>query len=235
MELYLCQQYNVKHYYITSQFHRENALARLLNAFIEALNENKKTLPRLIIFMPDSEFLQMLNYYDYGVSLMIRKCLHWLITQIDRLITIRKDALWHRKPGAVLELEPKVIWVKMLVFPSSRMDIVHAKFNVILEQSLLQAQSGFIMNTTEDDSRVQHSLFDGNGNMTNSSRITFWHFFNLMIWKFDNPDVDLLPQSQNLNQNFNNDNIRRTNHRGMQQILHSLDLKTSYHQIQHNF
>ena len=51
----------------------------------------------------------MLKYYDYGVSLMIGKIMHWLTNQVNRLLDARKEAFLHRKPGAIQDLEPKSI------------------------------------------------------------------------------------------------------------------------------
>ena len=52
VEPYVWQRYNVKHYYLQNPFRRKNAASRILNAFIEALNDNKKSMPRMIIFLP---------------------------------------------------------------------------------------------------------------------------------------------------------------------------------------
>ena len=107
-EPYLHQEYNVKPCLPKSQFSRENALGCLLNALIDALNENQH-LSRIIVMVPDDAFLAMINQTSPGVSLMIGKCLHWLINQVDRAIETKKDALKFRKPGTLTDFEPKVI------------------------------------------------------------------------------------------------------------------------------
>ena len=212
-------------------FRRKNAASRILNAFIEALNDNKKSMPRMIIFLPDFELLSMLKYYDYGVSLMIGKIMHWLTNQVNRLLDARKEAFLHRKPGAIQDLEPKVFWMKMLPMPAGRsLDVIRAKFNAILEQTLIQLHAGFLLPASMDDSNFQRNWFDRKRNMTHNGRVEFWQFFNANLKRFDNQELNFEPRSQHYEKCSNNSNSR-----GSQVQQHSrLDLKTSYHQFGRN-
>ena len=137
----------------------------------------------------------MMKHCDFGISLMLGKCLHWLESQITRIINRKKDALAFQKLGATFELETKVVWVKMLeVLSSSKsMSMMKTKSNVILEQTLAMSKNGFILSVTHDgDQTYKQSWFDINGNMHHSGRAEFWREFSKMIHDFDTQKEHLL-------------------------------------------
>ena len=171
---YLHQIYNVKHYESSGNFRMESAMTRILNSLIRVLNENQ-SLPRLIVVMMDHEFLTMLKHTTFGVSIMIGKCLHWLMSDMGIMVQRKKHAMAFYKPGVLTPLEPKFIWVKMLERPnpSKEMGMMKAKFNVILEQVLSQVGSGFILDPVPDQG-IPRAWFDFNGNMTHDGRIGYW-------------------------------------------------------------
>ena len=86
---------------------------RLVNALIKALNDNNK-LPHLMIFMPDWDIVNYVNYFQSGVKEIFNETINWILAQVMRAIQSKKDSLAHRKPGAVITSQPKVIWVKMM-------------------------------------------------------------------------------------------------------------------------
>ena len=61
----------------------------------------------------------MVNQLGYGSSLIMGKCLHWLMLQMACVIQEKKQALKYYKPGAITDLEPKLIWMKMLETPNA--------------------------------------------------------------------------------------------------------------------
>ena len=83
-EPYLHKQYNVRSYYDLKNFSSENALSRIFNALIRGLEENaRKLLPRYIVIILGEDFFRMINHTDYGVSLMIGKCLEWMMANLE--------------------------------------------------------------------------------------------------------------------------------------------------------
>ena len=194
--IYLHQAYNIKHYETMENFCKENAMSRILNSLVKGLNEDH-SMPRLIIMMVDHEFINMLHHKDFGISMMIGKCLHWLINEVDRAINKKKELLQQKKPGSITALEPKVIWMKMMEHPTSNKDmaIMQVKFNVILEQALRQSGKGFLIDASPDG-KMQHRWFDYNGNMLHEGRIGFWQHISACIKKFNIEKTGLDPMDQ---------------------------------------
>ena len=110
---YLHQMYNVKYFDRCGKFRTENAMTQILNSLLDGLNEHQH-IPQMIVVMLNHEYLSMLHHTDFGISMMIGKCLHWLLSQMESAIDQKKCLLRHFKPGAISPLEPKIIWLKMM-------------------------------------------------------------------------------------------------------------------------
>ena len=209
LEPYLHKKYNVRAFFNENNFSTENALAKIYNALVKVINENSR-LPRAIVILPGTEFFKSINHVDYGVSLMIGKCIDWLILNIERMIHTRKLDLQQKGLGAVDQFEPKIIWLKMLnAGDKAKLPLV-AKFNAILEQSLLRAGSGFVM-----DLMPFHRMhWDRNGMLTHDGRIEYWRHVSRVVNGFDHQEegFDLLPKN-----NFHSSEHGRTTNRGPEQ------------------
>ena len=195
-EPYIHQQYNVETFYDVEQ--NVNAMGRIFNSLMKALNDNRRSLPGLIIIIPGREFLEMLNFFDFGVSLMISKCLYWLIRKVDKTVQARHEALIAKKPGSVPDSEPKIVWAQIsehAINHRDRLSIIAAKYNSILNQTLLQTKNGYILYDNRD---IAPQIYDHNGNITYEGRIQYWRHINITIQRFDNPEYcDIgLPEKQ---------------------------------------
>ena len=90
-------------------------MAHMLNALIRAINDPLNiVLPRMIIIIMDPEFLKMMNYHEFGISMMIGRCLEWFMCQVNRLIHARQEDLQAKHLGAVTRHEPRIVWLKMV-------------------------------------------------------------------------------------------------------------------------
>ena len=130
--LYMYDYYNLS-LHIEGQLNKAT-LSNILNSLIKGLNE-EKALPQHILMVLDWDILKLINYYGYGISGIIGRCLNWLISEIDRAIEGRKDHVRHKRPGAVLQNEPKILCVNVLDRPMSQPDRLFSargKFNTIL-------------------------------------------------------------------------------------------------------
>ena len=138
---------------------------RLLNALIHALTEphfanevkalddqhhKYKQAPfllRFIIVIPDWDLVKHIGHYKFGISLITGKILHWLISEMNKVVEIRCDDLIRSKEGSAVASEPKFVWVKMInrVGCHDRALSVRHKFNTILEDTLTEFKNHYIM------------------------------------------------------------------------------------------
>ena len=79
-DIYLHQMYDVEEFY-SDNFREEDAMSRIINSLVKALNKHNY-MPRMIIFFIDHEFIQLINYSGSGISLLMGKCLYWMISRI---------------------------------------------------------------------------------------------------------------------------------------------------------
>ena len=73
--------------------------------------------------------------------------------------------------------------------------MLKTKFNVVLEQAMMQTRAGFVMSSTDADNCIQYDWFNKNGNMTHKGRFKFWKNIDRKIWEFDvkkiaHPNID---------------------------------------------
>ena len=183
---YLHQQYNIKALFDTNNFPQENTLAIIHNSLIRGINENARyTMPRMIIIVISDELFKMIDHVDYRVSLMIGKCIDWLLINLERIVKNRKIDVHQYRPGAVNYFEPKLIWLKMIELGNFAVNHTKAtlswKFNAILEQSIQKSESSFIMKSLP----MHPFLMDRNGALTHDGRIAYWKYISNKIHDFD--------------------------------------------------
>ena len=171
-------------------------IGRVLNSFIEALNEGRR-LPRFLIVMLDKEIIEDINVFDYGASSEIIDNVNWLVRQIDIAIQRRKTATLAVKPGALYSTDPKVIFTTMikrpLHFPTkSRMEKVvslRTKFNNAINDAAYDRQHS-ILSVDVCDSEAHFDLL---GNLNHMGQFMFWKQVNFLLQEFDRKNVNLAP------------------------------------------
>ena len=177
LELYIHKQYNVKTFYTNTNF-CDNPMGHVVNSLIRACNENRSCLPRMIIMIMDKEFLKMMKFKDFGISMMIGRCLEWTVRQVHQIVADKWTDLKKKRQGSVLHFEPKIIWMLMPVDDNdnSGLATLKGKFNAILMQVIEQEAEGFILKATD----CRRNLFDRNNIFTHEGRITYWR--DQKIW-----------------------------------------------------
>ena len=188
---YLFQHFNISGYY-NSTIGISNVIKRLMNAFVDELNENN-LLPKYLLIIPDKDLLAGLQDKN-GISIIIGAILHHIIKQINIFIERRKVDLRDKKPGGMLDDEfPKIVWIRMVKRPklSNHLYSLRSKFNVILEDRLQDgnADNHFIMSID-----VNLNEFDLTGGLTKSGCKQFWHEVNQGMKKFTENDITLMPR-----------------------------------------
>ena len=93
--------YKVTAFHETALSPVKNVLTRLFNAFISAMNQKDKHLPRMILMVPDWDILKFINHYSYGITAFSGKCIDWLLINMERMIESRKEQLRKRRAGSV--------------------------------------------------------------------------------------------------------------------------------------
>ena len=162
-----------------------NPMVKIVNCFIEALNRFH-TLPRFIVVVPDQDIIKAIDFYNFSISKIIQRSLEWMVRQFDRIIVDRKEKLLQVRPGAVVSLEPKIIWVKMLDRPgASRVMSLRAKFNAILEETLFKARFSYIMKI-----QLEASHFDRNNFLYPTGITAYWREFDGNMKKFNQQQIE---------------------------------------------
>ena len=155
-------------------------------------------LPKLLLIVPDQDFINNLIDEGMGAALVIGSSLHYVIKQIDMLIARRRQDLLDKKPGAVFpEGFPKIVWVRMLKRPkldapaAIRTFALRGKFNSILEERL---QDGNTDNHFIISIDVPLHTFDLSGGLTITGKTHFWQEIMAGLEKFCLNKISLRPR-----------------------------------------
>ena len=183
---YIFDYYNVK-FFTEKQLHpQKNVMACIINSLIEVLNENKTTLLRYLLIMPDADIMKFIDFYTYGVSTITGKCLSWMITTIKRIIEARKDELRKCKPGAIAANEPKIFWLSMMNKPGVQLSdlyTVREKYNTILKDLLALRKHHYLININDVVSHRWHFISNKYMNVRGKERM--WGEIVRSIEEFD--------------------------------------------------
>ena len=96
--------------------------------------------------MPDWDILKSDNFFNYGIKEICEANTTWLTNEIERAVTIKKEDMRSIRKGAVIESEPKIIYVKMIYRPTKNQVVAaRNKFNDALEGALLSKHGHYIM------------------------------------------------------------------------------------------
>ena len=81
-------------------------LVRLQNTFALAVNSNI-SLPKYMLVILDEDLIEFLGYREAGMSQMLGRWIHWLIKELEEVISLRKKQLPVR---AQKDAEPCTYW-----------------------------------------------------------------------------------------------------------------------------
>ena len=179
---YIYDTYNVNSIWPNPLSPIKSVLARILNCFITAMNENRsRQLPRVIIVIPDCDIVKNIHHYNFGVSYILGRAIRWITSQMERLIKAKKEAMKKRRAGSICASDPKIIWVKMFERPiRAEYMAIRSKFNALLEESLCSRIQSYIMSP-----EVSAYDFDRFGNFTEKGKVKFWKGIDRQLREFD--------------------------------------------------
>ena len=100
--------YEIKLFHATQYTsHIRDLMARLLNTLRNMICE-EKVLPRAIVFVLDNDMIKYAGIAGFGMSLAYGKLLHFLLSEVHRMIQTRKDYLPLK---AKKQHFPEIIWI----------------------------------------------------------------------------------------------------------------------------
>ena len=198
---YLHNHYNVTAYYINSSFLIRSALTRIVNAVIEGINA-KDHLPKYVFVIPDKDILQAMKFWDFGLHILLKGAIKWVVNNITRIFATRREELRHQRAGAVSSRgsEPRLIWVKMIPRPTDSRRISKLKsfmllawkFNNLLEEVVALDRHSHIMSI-----QLPADDFNISGDLTSQGRYDYWMDFLSQFRKFDKAEIDLRARINN--------------------------------------
>ena len=188
---YAFSYYNVRGIYFTNSAAYPSVFSRMINSLIHELNMCH-IMPRLLLLIPDGDIVRFLNYSDYGISKMLAVVIDYLIQQVEKVIECKKTSIRQQKPGSVVALEPKIIWIRMLDKPAdANHHALMKKFNSILEETLAGRRNSFIM---DGNAFINNSMYTHLGQLNTVGVLEFWRAIDQSIRDFDYDHTPFMPK-----------------------------------------
>ena len=179
---YVYETYNVFCFAANPLSHVRNALARLTNALIKALNDHNQ-LPRFILVVPNNDLLEYIRSYKGGITTLTGVAINWIANQMIRGILAKKEALKKVRPGSVTPYEPKIVWVKMLEIPDNLYTFTAAqKFNKVIEKILVEKENHYLIDL---HTKMNNHVYFNKSNLNGAGQVHFWKSIDDAIEDFD--------------------------------------------------
>ena len=195
--MYMYQQYNVAAYYQNPSSMTRNTMNRVLNAAAKGLNERIR-LPQYVIIILDIDILNCINFYDYAMPRTFHRCAQWVIKNVNKLFSTRREDLKNKRPGAFCD-DTRIIWVNIINRPNI---CDHPELN---RAKILAGMLHFneVMNHIVSETRFNHavsihglteqSAFTNLGNISASGQYLYRKELDHMFKKFDRHEINLKP------------------------------------------
>ena len=201
---YIYANYNVKCYSTNPLTPtKKNAPARIVNALINAINDNKY-LPRLIVIIPYWDIVNFVGPARFGIFDILESLMRWIVTAMNTAIDTRIDDLQLYNQGATTYGKPKWLWVKMI----DRVSVVdkvlasRGKFNRALENMIAGRCSHYLIDINKkigDSAYFNAELKSLNAD----GRGRYWMEIDKIVKYFDFQDPrtckELKPKSKSKN------------------------------------
>ena len=195
---YMYDYYNIHYGFHPPLSQIKSTEARISNSLIELLNSKEFKLPKYILIIPDKDLIEgvLSQFCDYGFKKVFRASIKWLMNDINKTLSIRKEALRSKRGGALsTSAEPRLIWISIIKRPINIHDDVKAvyklvrKANEVLEDVVrkFDKYSHFI----QIDTLNEHKFFDSMGKLTATGKSTFWREIDGKMRKFDRGENEL--------------------------------------------
>ena len=203
----------------------KNALARIINALIEALNTKDVRLLRYLVVVLDKDIINEIYNFDDDSQKIISNITFWLSKQISVILKRKHVDLLDKKPGSA-NYHTTVIYVRMLCqigsfFEQSRISRIcglRAKFNDALNDAVAKVEHRI----KTINSCNNYEDFDKCGNLSARGKKSFWLEMDELLEKFDIDKIKLLPNPKNLPKwNSRKPSVAGSSYKGTRFIQHS--------------
>ena len=143
--------------------------------------------------VPDKDIINFVNFSASGTRFVLGGAISWLITNINRMLEAKKDALLRKRAGAVIASELKLIWTKTVkkAFHSADQRVQINKFNLMLEDTLADHNSCYLMDV--DGVLHNDSLYTVHNTLNSHGQKAFWSEVDNQIEKFEKKQISLKP------------------------------------------
>ena len=193
-KLFMDSYFNVSSFWRTRFEGIKSPVRRIINSLIDAINKNtSKPLPRIILILPEADVLRHTAYFGYGASKVFGTIINALVKAIYKEISTRKEDMRKMKKGAVIESEPKVVWMKAIDRPGrDKFLSLRAKYNAVLEETIADYPFSYIMEIDENDFSRDH--FDLNNHMRANGMHVYLKSFDRLLRRFDENPARFTPR-----------------------------------------
>ena len=194
---YLHKMYNVQFFTANPLSEVKNIMTRLVNSLVKALND-AKYLPRIILVVLDDDILHQIGKLKVGTDaiIILEKAINWVMLQMERAITSKKDGLKKKKPGAVVTSKPKVIWVKMLKRYNACNHLMQVRntYNEVVEKAMVDRTNHYIIDLAEKMGAPTYFNKTAPFDLTGDGRMRYWKEIDFAIEQFDFQRLSLKPR-----------------------------------------
>ena len=183
--------YNVKYYWksFTSSGNPSPA-GCTVNSLIDGINGNPH-LPKYIIVITDTDLLKRMTYFKFGASLVIGKALGSWLGKLMDAVNDRFKVLKKIRSGAVVEGEPKFIFMGIIERPHpDKVLSLRRKYNEILEETLTLYDECYFFNPKNALSRYD---FDRNNHITSAGKVQYWKLIDDLMRRFEIDNTEFRP------------------------------------------
>ena len=188
---YIYEYYNITCFTQNPVAVNDNTVACILNSVMKALNDNTK-IPRIILIIPDYDILRYIGFFGFGESHVIGSTLNWLICNVENTIDSKREEFRKKKPGALHNSEPKVIWMKIFDRPiDARGTVTSAtKFNNLLEELVMPKRYHFTLDISAELVPEPINFLPHSSQLSHRGAELLWSAVDHAIEDFDFQRID---------------------------------------------
>ena len=164
--------YEIKLFHATRYTsHIRNMIARLVNTFANAVNE-EKLLPRAVVIVLEDDLINYVNIHTFGMSMVFGKILHYIFSEFNKIITAKKDIL---KPKSRRNCYSELLWINPPFNKDFSNNPQHSKFGKALNTTAsIYADNWSLQLKRIWDTQSQDLFIPGARRFSSKGLMTYW-------------------------------------------------------------